>query len=146
MNIWVPGEYGYNASNPFDMAKLLQEQLESCEDIDEQQVFADFALRSLAEHFNINSKKYKQSVLGTEHAFIEDADRTGMALVENVGLYGAIKGVSWLHLYSNNYGIALNIDAEYIYPLDSPDDTDLILRTARTPIDALTFVEYQEAA
>lgn len=146
MNIWIPGERGYNASNPFDMAKLLQEQLENCLDLDEQQRLADFALRSLAEHFSSEPKEYKQSVLGAEQAFIEDADRMGMARIENVGVYGAIKGVSWLHLHRHNYGIALNIDAEYIYPLDNPDDTDLVLCTARTPIDALTFVEYQEVA
>ncbi|RYX78761.1 hypothetical protein EON76_03535 [bacterium] len=128
------------------MAKLLQNELESCTDSDERQRLADFALWSLASHFNSESKEYKQSVLGAAQAFIEDTDRAGMARVENVGVYGAIKGVSWLHLRRRNYGIALNIDAEYIYPLGRPDDTDLILCTARTPIDDLTFVEYQGVA
>lgn len=62
--------------------------------------------------------------------------------MNSVGLVGDIRGLSYLGIERYNFGIALNIEVEYLFSLDQPDGGDMIMRPARVPIRSLEYIEY----
>lgn len=144
--IWTPPiKAGLpDVHNPLDMAMHLQREIETQKDSQLRYELAKKTLNLLILHFEENEALFAQSSVGAKEALIEstDQDRQVLGLVNSIGLVGDIHGFSYLGIEHYNFGIVLDIEAEYLFSLDQPDDGNMIMRPARVPIRSLEYIEY----
>ena len=146
--LWIPGlDDTFDATNAYDMMLLFQEQFDKISDpadTDSWKPMAIGALRALGIAIKKMTFDERQINVATEFAVFQSTEDKSLHLeVENVGLRGSIDDVHCCVRLGDSLGpcIALGLDVESIYPIAHPEDGDLVLTTAVTPISKVHYIE-----
>jgi hypothetical protein len=125
------------------MMLLMQTELDQ-QPVEEQEEFAQVALRSLVTHLHGLSSDERQLTMVTHFAIIDDASKEGMhAVVKDVGISGILDDVHCISLRSQlpGYQYSLGLDVISLFPPHDPKDSDLVMSAGFAPISKVSFIE-----
>ena len=142
--LWIPQPNKQpDIENLYDMMLVFQEQIdkEAARSAKIQQ--ATFALRALSVCLKQLPDEERQISVVTHLAVIDSTEEKGKgAIAEHVGLRGMIEDVHCINIGERvPLSVSLGIDVISMFPPDSPEEDDLVLSTAKTPINSVRYIE-----
>lgn len=139
--IWIPPQERRlpNPNNPFDMAILLQQELQNIFFDAERDREAAFMLEMLDAAHKRDDTPEVTLVSGIAIFDSTESDDTGLICPE-IGVSGSLTGFAYVRL-GRICGLALQLDALQVFQPDTPDERDFAMTTVRTPIAAVRYVE-----
>lgn len=143
--LWTPDcdHAGIGTHNLFNQLLRAQLQLNDISDDSDRHNLADEYLRYFTPKFDERLQGRSEATVRSNLAIIDPdrPDQMSKHIVENVGLIGSINDIEYFELGRITLGLCLNIDADYMFPDTSPDDSDMILRVVRAPISRVKSIE-----
>lgn len=145
-SFWVPPspEFVADLNNPFDMMAVEQERLATITDPEERMRQVEIFFAGMGEQ-GIDFEQFRNVSLGTDLALIptpEQGDGDARLLEREVGFLGEIKGFGYTEIAQRVLGLTISLDATYIFDRETPDDSDIFMRQARTPISYVKYIEF----
>lgn len=111
---------------------------------EDQEQHAIFGLKTLTQCLKELHDDERDLTVITDMAIIDDVDKPGTgAVVEGVGIRGILDAVHCIKVGKRlpTLTYSLGIDAISAFPLDDPDESDLILAGAQAPIVKVNSIE-----
>lgn len=136
--LWLPNDNKMpDASNVFEMAKLLQQNLTEILDFEEYVQFQLFAVEGLRMHIKQNESQQQEFSVDTAVGLLEDRSNTPVASIENARFYGMVSDAAMLEKANFRLGLAIRMDAFSFAPLNNVNDTNEMYQTVSLPVSTI---------
>lgn len=137
--LWTPPDSArqIDLENPFNMATVYNDVINQLDDPDAriQKAQEAFAVIVFPDYL----KDAQITVVAESATFQSTGEEGGLLFTDRkIGLNGTFEGFSFRN-YGQIVGISVVLDALYIFPVDKPEQTDLLLTAAYVMISNVLF-------
>lgn len=140
--LWVPGSSeNFDVDNVFQMAKLLQNELEEIDDFNDYGEYVEFALGALRSHVHQSIQRGETYCVDSSVALLEDRFERPVLEIENAQFYGFVSEANVLARKEYPLGLAIRMDALSMISGGDAPCTDELAGRVNVPVTRITHVE-----